>query len=186
MTGNDATAAAHSQLRGHVERRHGEPPMHVDIDGACLCGYIRYEARIDRSKIRLCHCTQCQEQSATAFGVAVLVERENFRLLGGEPKTYVKKAQSGNPRALTFCPECGASLYGCNPADPQVYSLRLGTARQRADLVPVLQMWMQSAMPWLFALADIPAFPKGASPADVASMPAKTPVENLQIHPEGK
>lgn len=147
--------------------------MHIDIDGACLCGHIRYEARIDRSKIRLCHCTQCQEQSATAFRIAVLVERENFRLLGGEPKAYVKTAESGKSRALTFCPECGTSIYGCSPTDPKVYSLRLGTARQRADLVPVLQMWTRSAMPWLSALADIPAFAMGASPADVIAAPDK-------------
>jgi hypothetical protein len=147
--------------------------MHIDIDGACLCGHIRYEARIDRSKIRLCHCTQCQEQSATAFRVAVLVERENFRLLSGVPKAYLKKGESGKPRALTFCPECGTSLYGCAATDPQVYSLRLGTARQRAELVPVLQMWTRSALPWLSELPAIPAFPMGASPQDVVAASAE-------------
>ncbi len=61
--------------------------MHTDIDGACLCGYIRYEARIDRSKIRICHCTQCQEHSATAFRTGVLVDRANFRMLGGSRRS---------------------------------------------------------------------------------------------------
>lgn len=150
---------------------------HIDIDGACLCGHISYEATIERSKIRLCHCTQCQVQSATAFRVAVLVERENFRLLSGELKTYLKTGDSGKLRALTFCPECGTSIYGCLATDPKVFSLRLGTARQRVQLVPILQMWTRSALPWLSALADIPAFPVAASPADVLALPRAAPVK---------
>ncbi len=82
----------------------------------------------------------------------------------------MKTAESGTPRALAFCPECGTSIYGCSVIDPEVYSLRLGTARQRADLVPALQMWTRSAMPWLAALADIPAF-SGAAPVAAKAAP---------------
>lgn len=132
----------------------------MDIDGACLCGQVRYEARIDRSKVRICHCTQCQVQSATAFRTGVLVEREHFRLLSGELKSYIKRGETGAPRALMFCPECGTSIYGCAVTEPKAYSLRLGTARQRAELAPVLQMWARSAMPWLQELAGIPSHEK--------------------------
>lgn len=143
--------------------------MLMNIDGACLCGFIRYEARIDRNKVRICHCTQCQEHSATAFRTGVPVERENFRMVGGEPKTHVKIAQSGAPRALAFCPECGTSIYGCNPADPKVYSLRLGTARQRAELAPRFHMWARSAMPWLPTLGDLPTYPEQPPPGALAA-----------------
>ena len=148
----------------------------MDIDGACLCGQVRYEARIDRSRVRICHCTQCQIQSATAFRTGVLVERENFRLLSGELKSYIKRGESGAPRALTFCPECGTSIYGCAAVDPKVYSLRLGTARQSAELVPALQMWTRSAMPWLQGLAGIRSHEKAPPPANPA--PADPPLSS--------
>ncbi|MBL8383194.1 MAG: GFA family protein [Burkholderiales bacterium] len=138
--------------------------MLMDIDGACLCGYLRYEARIDPAQVRICHCTQCQEHSATAFRTGVPVARENFRMRGGAPKIYVKTAQSGAPRALAFCPECGTSIYGSHPENPAVYSLRLGTARQRAELAPRFHMWMRSAMPWLSALGTLPAFAEQPPP----------------------
>ena len=128
----------------------------MDIDGACLCGAIRYEATIDPSQVRICHCTQCQVQSATAFRTGVLVPKERFRLVAGEPKVYVKIAESGNPRALAFCGECGTSIYGTSPTDPVAYSLRLGTARQRAELVPTVQIWAGEAMPWLSRIASMP------------------------------
>ena len=34
-----------------------------------------------------------------------------FRFLSGEPKTYVKIADSGNERVLAFCPQCGTPVY---------------------------------------------------------------------------
>lgn len=128
----------------------------MDIDGACLCGAIRYEATIDPAQVRICHCTQCQVQSATAFRTGVLVPAEHFRLVSGTPKVYVKTAESGRPRALAFCAECGTSLYGTSPTDPKQYSLRLGTARQRAQLVPTVQIWADEAMPWLSGIASMP------------------------------
>jgi hypothetical protein len=128
----------------------------MEIDGACLCGHVSYAARIDPAKVRICHCTQCQIQSASAFRTGVLVEKEHFRLLSGELKFFVKTAESGKPRALAFCPECGTSIYGAAPVDPTTYSLRLGTARQRAELEPTVQIWARSAMPWLNRIPRIP------------------------------
>lgn len=146
----------------------------MDIDGACLCGAIRYEATIDPSQVRICHCTQCQVQSATSFRVGVLVPKEHFRLLSGEPKVYVKTAESGRPRALAFCAECGTSLYGTSPTDPQQYSLRLGTARQRAQLVPTVQIWAGEAMPWLSTIASIPRVERQSGRPTVPDPPARS------------
>ena len=128
----------------------------MDIDGACLCGAIRYEATIDPAKVRICHCNQCQIQSASAFRTGVLVPREHFRLLSGEPRVYVKIAESGRPRALAFCADCGTSLYGTSPTEPTVFSLRLGTARQRRELEPAVQIWAAEALPWLPRIASMP------------------------------
>ena len=127
----------------------------MKIDGACLCGHITYEAEIDPARVAICHCTDCQTSSASAFRVGVLVRKDRFRLLSGTPTVYVKTAQSGHPRALSFCPECGTSLHGADPVDPQWFSLRLGTARQRAELVPTVQIWCRSALPWLSGLESI-------------------------------
>lgn len=135
--------------------------MSTFIDGECLCGHVRYEATIECSKIRICHCTQCQVSSATAFRVGVLVHKDQFRLLSGDLKCFVKTAESGAPRALYFCPHCGTSIYGCAVHEPVMLSLRLGTARQRAQLSPEAQMWSRSKMPWLSSLVDIPSHEQG-------------------------
>ena len=130
----------------------------MHIDGQCLCGYITYEAEADPAHTAVCHCTDCQTSSASAYGVVVRIEAASFRLLTGTLKAWVKTAESGNRRALTFCPECGTRIYGCpeDPASGGHFSLRTGTIRQRAAFAPQLQVWTRSRLPWTLSLDDVP------------------------------
>ena len=59
--------------------------------------------------------------------------RDAFSLRGGQPKIYVKTAESGAKRAQAFCPECGTPIYSAAVTDPQIFNIRVGTARQRSD-----------------------------------------------------
>jgi hypothetical protein len=129
------------------------------IDGGCHCGRLSYEADIDPDKVGVCHCTDCQTLSGSAFTAFVPVPKEAFRLRG-QPKIYVKTAESGNRRAQAFCPECGTRMYASAEKDPQVFNLRLGTVRQRAALPPKSQVWCRSALPWVMDLAEVKQHPK--------------------------
>ena len=128
----------------------------MHIDGGCHCGNIRYEAEIDPEKVLVCHCTDCQTLSATAFRTVVLVPESRFNLLSGDLKTYVKTADSGNKRAQVFCPECGTQLYSTSIGDEErVLGLRVGTARQRRELRPKKQIWCRSALDWIGELDSV-------------------------------
>jgi len=128
------------------------------IDGGCHCGAITYEADVDPDKVTVCHCTDCQTLSGSAFRVVVLTDR--FRLLGGEPKIYVKTGESGRKRVQSFCANCGTPIYSADATAPQVYSIRLGTVRQRAELPPKVQIWCRSALPWTMRLEPVTQVPK--------------------------
>jgi len=121
----------------------------MKIDGKCHCGHIAYEAEIDPSQVYICHCTDCQAISGTAFRWAVPVAEAAFTLLSGKPKTYIKKSESGATSHQLFCPECASPLYSFSAGDgPKFLNLRLGTARQRAELKPKAEYWCRSAQPW--------------------------------------
>ncbi len=83
----------------------------MKIDGACHCGHIRYEAEVDPAKVVICHCTDCQTLSGSAFRTVVPTEENSFRLLAGTPKVYVKTGESGNKREQTFCADCGSPIF---------------------------------------------------------------------------
>jgi hypothetical protein len=120
----------------------------MKIDGGCHCGKIRYEAEIDPAKVAICHCTDCQTLSGSAFRTVVPAPKEGFRLLSGTPKAYVKTAESGNKRVQAFCADCGTPIYSSAVENPPVYSIRVGTARQRAQLLPHIEVFRKSALGW--------------------------------------
>ena len=55
----------------------------MKIDGACHCGYITYEAESDPEKVMICHCTDCQTLSGSAFRTVALTRENTFKLLSG-------------------------------------------------------------------------------------------------------
>jgi hypothetical protein len=130
----------------------------MHINGACHCGSISFSAEIDPSRVTICHCTDCQVLSGAPFRAVVATPIENFALRG-QPKSYVKVAQSGNRRAQVFCPECGTPLYATAPENATSVVIRLGCVEQRAQLKPAVQVWQHSAMPWLSGLSSTPGAP---------------------------
>jgi len=135
----------------------------MHIEGGCHCGYIKYEADVDPATVRICHCTDCQNLTGSAYRVTVPARKEAFRLLAGEPRIYFKTAESGTRRAHGFCPDCGTPIYATQVTDPQVYGLRVGTIRQRALLAPKAQTWCRSKLDWAMNLETLPQSP--TSPA---------------------
>jgi len=129
----------------------------MKIDGACHCGYIAYRAKIDPDKVIICHCTDCQTLSGTAYRSIAFAKEGSFELLSGTLKTYVKIADSGNPRAQTFCPECGSPIYSGTPGDnPKYVGIRVGTCRQRNALRPSKRYWCGSAQAWSADISNLP------------------------------
>jgi hypothetical protein len=129
----------------------------VKVLGGCHCGAVRYEADVDPERVTICHCTDCQELTGTAYRVSVPTRREDFRLLSGAPKTYIKTAESGRKRVQAFCADCGAPLYAHAMEDnPATYGLRVGTLDRRRELAPRKQIWCRSALPWSRDISALP------------------------------
>lgn len=135
--------------------------MSMEIDGACLCGDVTWRAAIDPGKVWLCHCTDCQINSASPYRYGVRVAADDFELLTGELKVFVKLAESGNRRALSFCPRCGTSIHGGEDGPSDWYSLRLGGCRQRHELKPYFEIYRRSALDWVGPECELTSFEKG-------------------------
>jgi hypothetical protein len=129
--------------------------MHVE--GQCHCGAIRYEAQVEHGSMRLCHCLDCQTLTGAPYRASIQAPAATFRLLAGEPKRYLKSAESGSVRVHAFCCECGGPVYACAPENPATYSLRVGALKQRADLGrPIGQIWTKRRLPWVPPLDGVP------------------------------
>ena len=141
----------------------------MQIDGACHCGQVAFTAQIDPTRVMICHCADCQVLSGAPFRAVVAAPVDGFTLRG-ETARYVKVAQSGNRRAQVFCPVCATPLYATAPEGATQVIIRLGCVSQRAQLMPAVQIWQHSALPWLAQMPDIPG-----SPAQQAFLTAVPP-----------
>jgi len=129
----------------------------MKIDGGCHCGQITYSAEIDTDKVLICHCTDCQALSGSAYRSVAFTLEDGFELISGEPKIYIKIAESGRERAQAFCSNCGSAIYATSVGDePKTYGLRLGTITQRGELSPRRQIWCRSSQSWTANLSALP------------------------------
>jgi hypothetical protein len=110
------------------------------FEGGCQCGAIRYRVTGRPLTFYACHCTECQKQSASAFGLSLWVRRSDLEILSGGPKHWERRADSGNVMRCAFCPDCGSRLY--HEADI-------------ANFTPVGHIWVRSKQPWV-DLAGLP------------------------------
>jgi hypothetical protein len=134
----------------------------MKVTGSCHCGQITYEAEVDPGRSAICHCTDCQVLTGSAFRLAIPSMAGTFRLLTGTPAVYLKTtADSGAPRRHAFCPTCGSPLFaGADEDNPPVRTLRVGGLAQREQLPPQRRIWCQSALSWSQDIRAVPGTPK--------------------------
>jgi hypothetical protein len=128
----------------------------MEVHGRCHCGQVRYEARVRPERTSICHCTDCQQLTGSAYRVSVLAEEGSFRLVAGEPRVYIKIGDNGARRAQVFCPNCGSPLYTYDADDPRDHGLRVGCIEERHALPPRSQKWCRSALAWTQRLDGLP------------------------------
>jgi hypothetical protein len=136
----------------------------MKIDGACHCGFITIEGEADPQSVQICHCTDCQTGTGSAFRVSIPVPGASFKMTG-QPTSYLKTtADSGRPRLQAFCPHCGSPIYSTSPGEgvQPSYMVRVGILRQRDQLAPRRQNWFRSARAWVTNLDAVPKNEKQA------------------------
>jgi hypothetical protein len=129
----------------------------MKIEGACHCGYIKVEGEADPEKTTICHCTDCQTQTGTAFRVSIPVAGATFKMTA-QPATYLKVTpERRTPRLLFFNATSTTQIYTTTPGEaPQPsYTVRVGILRQRDQFVPKRQIWARSAQPWVAGIVSM-------------------------------
>ena len=127
-------------------------------DGGCQCGALRYRVEGEPVAVGICHCTQCQKQSGSAFGMSFIVRKEAFRLLSGSPKTFTRTSDSGRPVVCAFCPDCGTRIYHETRWLDGVVNIKPGTLDDTSFLRPQAQIWTAKKQGWVELPSDIRSF----------------------------
>lgn len=129
------------------------------IAGGCQCGAVRYEVRGSPVSLYVCHCRECQKQSASAFGISVIVKRSDFRVTQGELKVWSRATDSGGTLACSFCPVCGSRVWHEGGGATDTISVKGGSLDEPPDLRSAVQIWTARKLPGVVIPATAKQFP---------------------------
>ncbi len=124
------------------------PPL--PFTGGCQCGRVRYRLTAPPLTFYACHCTECQHQSSSAFGLSMRVPADALTIRGTTATTG--RADPASPKVEgVFCPSCGSRIIHRRPgaSRPRVgetVTIKAGTLDDTTWLVPVGHLWVRSAM----------------------------------------
>lgn len=120
-----------------------EPPL----TGGCQCGQARYRCDAAPTEVYCCHCVECRHQSASAFGISVIVPRAALELVSGEIRTWTRATGSGGELHCAFCPRCGSRLWHDPGPGSGSLSIKGGSLDNAIDLTAAHHIWTSRSLP---------------------------------------
>ena len=129
------------------------------IKGHCLCGKVSYESSAEPVFTGICHCKSCQRATGSAFSVVIAVPDASLSI-DGTLKSHASVADSGKTITRQFCPECGSLIADRADAMPGMTMLNAGTLDDTSWIKPGMQIFCESAQPWVSLEGDMHQFPK--------------------------
>ena len=126
----------------------------MDRNGACQCGAVRYQLQAEPQALFVCHCRECQKQSASAFGISVIVASDAVTLLSGQLQRWTRATDSGRQLICCFCPACGTRLWHGDKEKAPTISIKGGSLDQPVDLSGAVHIWVKSKLPGIVIPAD--------------------------------
>jgi hypothetical protein len=109
--------------------------------GGCQCGAVRYESTGAQVGLYVCHCRECRRQSASAFGISVVVSQAGFRVVRGTPRTWSRPTDSGHLLDCAFCGDCGSRLWHQRRGAHATLNIKGGSLDQPPNLGEAVHIW---------------------------------------------
>ncbi|MDO9568321.1 MAG: GFA family protein [Hydrogenophaga sp.] len=123
--------------------------MSETFEGQCQCGGVKYRVKGTAATVFVCHCTECQRQSASAFGMALWLRQAEVDLVCGALNEWTRLMPSGRSMVCSFCPTCGTRLFHRVLGQSALLSIKPGTLNNARALVPVGHIWTSSKQAWV-------------------------------------
>jgi len=120
---------------------------------------VRYTISAEPAFAGICHCRNCQKYTGSSFEPVVAFPSAAVAVTG-ELKTYQDTGDSGQPVYRRFCPNCGSGTLAELAAMPGMTFVLAGTLDDAAAFKPAMEIFCDSAQPWIHARAKLQRFPR--------------------------
>ena len=119
----------------------------MTVTGGCLCGSLRYGAKVKPQISIICCCRQCQQITGTGHAAQFGLPRVEVSITR-EPKVHLLVADSGNTVSSAFCGNCGSPLFKATSGFPDMLFFHAATLDDPASFKPQSVVWTKSKQPW--------------------------------------
>jgi hypothetical protein len=121
---------------------------------SCRCGQLNATVTGDPVRVSVCHCLDCKKRTGSAFSVQARWPAEQVAI-GGESKSWVHHADSGNRITHHFCPDCGSTLhYVIEGKFDGLVAIPLGAFDDPYFTSPAFSVWEERKHDWTEILGD--------------------------------
>lgn len=111
------------------------------LTGSCRCGRVKIAVRGEPRRVGICHCTDCRQESGSAFTFYAIWPVDQFEHHG----------DASEFAGRSFCPTCGSRLFSVDDTEAEI---KLGVFTDAPTrMVPTYELWIKRREPWLSPVA---------------------------------
>lgn len=131
-----------------------------ELAGGCACGLVHYRIAAPVRSVVNCHCQGCRQRNGSAFSTYCVVAEDALRVVtGGDGIASYQLPDRG---VKYFCRQCGSPLYSANVRYPGWRMVYLGSMAGAPELAPAVNVYCESKLAWVDAIANLKSFPQGS------------------------
>lgn len=105
--------------------------------GACRCGRVQLTVRGEPLRVGICHCTDCRQESGSAFTFFGIWPAAQFERTG----------ETAELAGRHFCATCGSRMFSIDDKEAEI---KLGILSQApSGFAPTYELWIKRREPWL-------------------------------------
>ena len=108
----------------------------------------------------MCHCTECRKQSASAFGISVVVRSADVRLIQGTLKRWSRMTDRKQVIDCFFCTACGSRVWHGDKERHETISIKGGSLDETVDIASAVHIWTSRMLPGILVPDHSLKFPQ--------------------------
>lgn len=130
--------------------------MSDHLTGSCLCRSVKYITNGRIKAVANCHCDTCKKITGGAFETIAIIAENNLEIIEGQDTltTY----QISENAIKHFCRTCGTPIFNLLKKYPGNCMLQVGSLDDPSLVVPAINIFCESMLPWVKGIADLPCF----------------------------
>ncbi len=118
-------------------------------EASCSCGQLRITVEGDPVRISVCHCLACKRRTGSAFGYQARFPIEGFKVEGDHTEHVRYSDDEGEERQMSFCPECGSTVFYKVGSQPDVVAVPAGAFADPSFPPPNVSVYESRRHPWV-------------------------------------